>query len=147
MTKCSVARQKKFFFNTWCWNTCCRRWPRTSRGRGIRCGVTGRGWSIQYGRIPGKFLEQVSRRWLSIGFARLTLPLSLCYPLLLEKDNAFVDFATPRRLALQPGSPRFQHLCQSFSATLWDSPCSAFSVHPVSVCPRRLRSAFKRNNF
>ena len=71
-----------------------------------------------HSRTLDEFLEQVSRRSLSIGFAQLTLPLSPCYPLLLEKDNAFVDFATPGRSALEPGSPGFHHLCQSFSATL-----------------------------
>ena len=31
------------------------------------------------------------------GFAQLTLPQSPCYPGLLEKGSAFVDFATPSR--------------------------------------------------
>ena len=31
------------------------------------------------------------------GFAQLVLPLSPCYPALLEKGSAFVDFATPGR--------------------------------------------------
>ena len=30
-------------------------------------------------------------------FAQLMLPLSSCYPVLLEKGSAFVDFATPGR--------------------------------------------------
>ena len=30
-------------------------------------------------------------------FAQLTLPLSPCYPVFLEKGSAFVDFATPGR--------------------------------------------------
>ena len=32
-----------------------------------------------------------------VGFAQLTLPLSPCYPVLLEEDSVFVDFATPGR--------------------------------------------------
>ena len=35
----------------------------------------------------GEVLEQVSRTSLSIGFVQLTLPLSPCYPVLLEEDN------------------------------------------------------------
>ena len=31
------------------------------------------------------------------GFAQLMLPLSSCYPVLLQKGSAFVDFATPGR--------------------------------------------------
>ena len=120
MTKCSVARQKKFFptHDVGTHVVDDDQKHHVGEGLGAVFPVAADQSNTGAFRDTGEFLEQVSRRSLSIGFAQLTLPLSPCYPLLLEKDNAFVDFATPGRSALEPGSPRFQHLCQSFSATL-----------------------------
>ena len=116
MTKCSVA-QKKFFPTHDVGTHVVDDDQEHHVGEGLGAAVADQS-NTSASPDTGKFLEQVSRRSLSTGFAQLTLPLSPCYPLLLEKDNAFLDFARPGRSGLDPGSPRFQHLCQSFSATL-----------------------------
>ena len=94
-------------------------------GRGIRCGVSSCGWSIQYGhgrlcRISdiGKFLEQVSRRSLWICAAHASSePLLSCFA---RRGQRLCWLCYTRKAGLELWSPRFQHLCQSFSATLWD---------------------------
>ena len=95
----------------------CWRWPRTSRKRKIRCSVYGCGWSIQYRherlcRIPdtGEFLEQVSRRsrWICAAHAS-SEPLLSCFA---RRGQCLCWLCYARQVALEPGSPRFQHLCQ-----------------------------------
>ena len=47
------------------------------------------------------------------GFAHLMLPLGPPYPVLLEEDSAFVDFATPGKSVLSQGLPGFYMMMMS----------------------------------
>ena len=95
----------------------CRPWSRTSRRGKIRRGVSGCGWSIQYGAKGSSTLRTLVS-FLSrcqgdrFGFAQLTHP---------QSTLADILFCSARTVPLlqvgqEPGSARFQHLYQSFSA-------------------------------
>ena len=78
MTKCSVARQKKFLSTHDVGTHVVDDDQEHHVGEGLGAAVADRSNTSAF-PDAGEFLEQVSRRSLSIGFAQLTLPLSPCY--------------------------------------------------------------------